>query len=129
MMKNNANMQKMLDYLERTPIVESACLKLGIARSTFYRWLEDAEFKKKVDQSLERGRSVVDDVAESHLVSNVKDGNIGAVKFWLTNNNPRYKKKMQIIKQQMTPVSEEIIEHYLWLAHQKQYGEKEPPTN
>ena len=129
MKKNKASMQKMIEYLERTPIVESGCSKLGIARSTFYRWLEDAEFKELVDQALQRGRSVVDDVAESHLVSGIKDGNMGAVKFWLANNNDRYKKKVQVIKQHMSPVSEEIVNHFLHLMYPKLYEEREPPTN
>ena len=123
-------MRTMIEYLERTPVVESACSKLNISRSTFYRWMEsDLEFKKQVEQALQQGRSVVDDVAESHLISGVKNGNMTAVKFWLSNNNERYKKSMQIIKQEMLPVSEEIIDKFMRFMFPKRYDQEEPPKN
>ena len=125
MRKTKGNMRKLVEYLEKTPIVESACLKLDISRSTYYRWLEsDPEFKKQIEKALDQGRSVVNDVAESHLVSNVKNGNMGAIKFWLGNNNERYKKSVQIIKQEMSPVSEEIIDKFMEFVFTKRYDEE-----
>ncbi len=118
-------MRKMIEYLERTPVVESACSKMGISRSTHYRWMEsDTEYKKGIENALDQGRSVVDDVAESHLISGVKDGNMGAVKFWLANNNERYKKSIQIIKEEMAPVPEEIVEKFMRFIFAKRYHEK-----
>ncbi len=120
-------MRKIIEYLERTPVVESACSKLDISRSTYYRWKEsDPEFKKQTDKALEQGRSVVDDVAESHLISALKSGNMAAVKFWLANNNERYKKSVQIIKQEMPPVSEEIIDKFIKFIFSKRYHEEDP---
>ena len=120
-------MRKMVEYLERTPVVESACSKLNISRSTYYRWMEsDLAFKKDIEQALEQGRSVVDDVAESHLISGIKDGNLGAVKFWLANNNERYKKSVQIIKQEMSPVPEEIVDKFMRFIFSKRYDEESP---
>ena len=120
-------MRKMVEYLERTPVVESACSKLNISRSTYYRWMEsDLAFKKDIEQALEQGRSVVDDVAESHLISGIKDGNMGAVKFWLANNNERYKKSVQIIKQEMSPVPEEIVDKFMRFIFSKRYDEESP---
>lgn len=122
-------MKKMVEYLERTPVVESACSKLGIARSTHYRWMEsEPEYKNDIERALQQGRSVVDDVAESHLISGVKNGQIGAVKFWLANNNDRYKRSVQIVKQEMGAVPEEIIEKFLKFMYSKRYEEEEPPT-
>ena len=127
MRKTKANMRKMVEYLERTPVVESACSKLDISRSTYYRWMEsDLDFKKDIEQALEQGRSVVDDVAESHLISGIKDGNMGAVKFWLANNNERYKKSVQIIKQEMSPVPEEIVDKFMRFIFSKRYDEESP---
>ena len=127
MRKTKANMRKMVEYLERTPVVESACSKLNISRSTYYRWMEsDLAFKKDIEQALEQGRSVVDDVAESHLISGIKDGNMGAVKFWLANNNERYKKSVQIIKQEMSPVPEEIVDKFMRFIFSKRYDEESP---
>lgn len=120
-------MKKMIEYLERTPVVESACAKLGISRSTYYRWIEsDAEFKKKVEVALQQGRSVVDDVAESHLISGIKGGNMAAVKFWLANNNDRYKKSVQVIKEEMPSVPVEVIEKFISLMFSKRHEEGTP---
>lgn len=127
MRKTDGNMKKMIEYLERTPVVESACAKLGISRSTYYRWIEsDAEFKKKVEVALQQGRSVVDDVAESHLISGIKGGNMAAVKFWLANNNDRYKKSVQVIKEEMPSVPVEVIEKFISLMFSKRHEEGTP---
>ncbi len=123
-------MKKMIEYLERTPIVESACSKIGINRATYYRWMEEfPEFKTEVDKALTTGRSVVDDVAESHLVSGIKNGNMAAVKFWLSNNNERYKRKVEFTKNEMRPIPEEIIDQFFRLTYPKLYEEREPPTS
>jgi predicted DNA-binding transcriptional regulator AlpA len=38
------------------PIIQFACEKIGIARSSAYRWMdEDDEFKKEVTQALAEG--------------------------------------------------------------------------
>lgn len=87
-------MKLIIESLERTPIIESVCSKMQIARSTLYRWMEeDDEFRDGVKYALESGRDVVSDVAESQLITHVRGGNMGALKYWLSNNNERYKKK------------------------------------
>lgn len=103
-------MKLIIESLERTPIIESVCSKMQIARSTLYRWMEDdEEFRDGVRYALESGRDVVSDVAESHLVNYVRSGNMGALKYWLSNNNERYKKKYLLEKnndgsnQEITP--------------------------
>ena len=91
MRKTKANMTAIVNMLERTPIAESACQKVGIHRSTYYRWLQsDPEFQRRVKEALEIGRDTVSDVAESQLISQIKDGHHGATKYWLSNNSDRY---------------------------------------
>ncbi len=60
----------MLEALVNTlGVVTTACLKLGIARSTFYEWYDtDDIFKKSVDSVEDVGI----DFAESHLFSQIK---------------------------------------------------------
>jgi len=45
----------LLEHLEKTPIVQIACEKSGIGRSTYYRWLQsDPLFAKKAKKALQR---------------------------------------------------------------------------
>jgi len=58
--------QILLEQLKRTPIVEFACQKVGIARATYYRWRQDDErFRKDADTALQEGVLLVNDMAES----------------------------------------------------------------
>ena len=117
-------MQKIVESLDRTPIVEVACSKAGINRATFYRWMqEDPVFKKQAEEALERGREKTNDVAESQLITSLKNGNMNAVKFWLSNNNTRYKRKVEFIRQELAAVPEEAIEHFFNLLSGKRHEE------
>jgi hypothetical protein len=45
----------LLEHLEKTPIVQIACEKSGVGRSTYYRWLQnDPVFAKKAKKALQR---------------------------------------------------------------------------
>ena len=45
----------LLENLEKTPIVQIACDKSSIGRSTYYRWLQsDLIFAKKAKKALQR---------------------------------------------------------------------------
>lgn len=115
-------MQKIVESLDRTPIVEVACSKVGINRATFYRWMqEDPVFKKDAEEALERGREKTNDVAESQLITSLKNGNMNAVKFWLSNNNTRYKRKVEFIRQELAPVPEEVLDQFMRLMYGKRY--------
>ena len=83
--------KQLLEQLERVPVIEVACKKVGIARSTYYRWIaEDSEFESSAEKALDAGRSVINDVAESKIIQKVSDGDWRAVKYWLESNNKRY---------------------------------------
>lgn len=99
MRKTKANLVKIIESLEKTPIIEIACAKLKISRSTLYRWIEsEPGFRDRIEEALDVGRSIVTDVAESHLISGVKEGDKGYVKYWLSNNCVRYKKNQPLIE-------------------------------
>ena len=83
--------KQLLEQLERVPVIEVACKKVGIARSTYYRWIaEDSEFESSAEKALDAGRCVINDVAESKIIQKVSDGDWRAVKYWLESNNKRY---------------------------------------
>ena len=87
--------QQKTDFIERfkkTPIIQVVCGQVGIARSTFYRWIkEDAVFHQQHLEADKEGREYVNDFMESVLIQQAKSGNnTAALIFYLKKNHPRY---------------------------------------
>lgn len=77
-----------------TPLIEPACQKAGVSRSTYYRWRkEDSVFRKKADNVIGQGRLLVNDLAESKLMKLMKEDNLAAIKYWLDHNSKIYSEK------------------------------------
>lgn len=92
MRKNKRSIKSVLTELEKTGIASNACSKLGIARSTYYRWYnDDIEFRMAADEAIDAGRENMVDFAESKLVQNVNEGSQRAVEFYLKHNDSRYR--------------------------------------
>lgn len=99
-MKTDKNKELLLEQLKKTPIVQVSCEKTGIGRATFYRWKqEDQEFATRADEALAEGTSLVNDVAESQLMSAIRDKNMTAIIFWLRNHHPSYATKVELTGQ------------------------------
>ncbi len=105
--------QLILEHLKKFPIIEVACSKSGVGRSTFYRWRkEDAEFGRQVDLAIEDGIKLINDMAESQLLTAIKEGNISAIFYWLNHRHPSYGNKLKIISNSRfddKPLNEEQI--------------------
>jgi len=83
--------KKILDELAATPIVEIACKKAGIHRSTFYRWCEqDHLFRDNAEQVRLESIWAVNDLAESKIIARVKNDDYKATTFWLKHNHHHY---------------------------------------
>ena len=113
----------LLEQLKKLPIVSAACEKTGISRPTYYRWRqEDPEFAKAADESIEHGTLLVNDMAEGQLLTAIRNGNLGAVMYWLKHRNANYNNKLEVtarIKQDsdtLTPEQEAAITEALRLA-------------
>lgn len=113
----------LLEQLRKVPIVSIACEKAGIGRATYYRWKkEDEEFAKAADEAATEGTLLVNDMAESQLLAAIRDGNLGAVMYWLKHRNANYNTKLEVtarIKQEndaLTPEQEAAITEALKLA-------------
>jgi len=113
----------LLEHLRKLPIVQIACEKAGISRATYYRWRkEDPEFAQIADEALQDGIALVSDMAESQLLTQIRDGNLGAVMYWLKHRNANYNNKLEVtarIKQDneaLTPEQEAAITEALKLA-------------
>lgn len=83
---------KLLELLAETPIVSFACKKLGLDRTTYYRWYkDDIDFRNQADHILSIGRMRVNDMAESVIIKKINADDTRCSIFWLEHNEPRYK--------------------------------------
>jgi len=123
-MKSNKDKQLLVEQLKTTPIIQVACQKIGVSRATYYRWRQQSKsFQVKIDQAIKEGVSLVSDLAESQLISAIKDGNMTALIFWLKNRNPNYDTtKLQISPgtidkdEPLTPDQQKLVKKALEMA-------------
>ena len=95
--RQSKNKELLLELLRKTPIVQIACEKVGIGRATYYRWRKDSpEFTKQSDQALFDGNLLVNDMAESQLMSAIKDKNMTGIIFWLKHHHPAYATRVEV---------------------------------
>jgi len=96
-MNNKKEVQeKIVRLLQENPIIQVACYKASISRSTLYRWFkDDEEFKKICKQSRIIGLALVNDAIESVLIKKAREGNERSIMYWLNNNHKKYKKNYQ----------------------------------
>lgn len=100
--------QAVLENLRKTPIIQVACEKAGVGRASFYRWKkEDKEFSKMADESIEEGARLINELAESQLISSIKNQNMTGIIFWLKNHHPAYTPKLELTSQKVDELTEE----------------------
>ena len=93
-MVDNKTRQKFLKELEKNGSIFLSCLKIGISRSTYYRWLEaDRNFKKTAQKYIRHGRENTCDIARHALALKVKEKDLGAIKYTLSHLDPHFKNK------------------------------------
>ncbi len=91
-MKKQRVQNKLIEELERTPIVQIACDKVDISRNTFYRWMkEDVKFLERVNESLSLGTGLVNDVALSNVLSGIKSKDVKYTMYWLNRKHPDFR--------------------------------------
>ncbi|MEI6553579.1 MAG: hypothetical protein WCO09_03355 [bacterium] len=123
-MKNTKKNKKLfLDQLEKSMIIQIACEKTGISKSTIYRWREsDKEFDNAVEDAIREGISFVNGIAETQLVNAIKDRNMTGITLWLKTHHPSYKTKIEVsgeiknVRDELTEEEAEIIAQALKLA-------------
>ena len=83
--------KKFLEALRELPIIQYACTKSGIGRTTYYRWQgEDTVFAQKCEQALQQGRDFISDMSESQIIQLMKEKHYSASVFLLKHNSARY---------------------------------------
>ncbi len=134
---NQARIKKqkelMLEQLKKNPIVQVACEKTQVPRATHYRWCkEDKEYAQRVELAVIEGIALCNDYTESTLLSAIQSGDIGAAKFWLRSNHPRYRNKIEVTGNftttELTPEQQALIEKALSFTRfsQDNLGEQSP---
>lgn len=114
----------LVTMLKKAPIVQVTCEKAGISRATFYRWKkDDSDFAEAVDEALSNGVNLINDMAESQLISAIKDKNMTAIIYWLKNRHRDYSPRLQLSgsidvnhKAELTDEQKELIMKALQLA-------------
>ena len=113
----------LLEQLKKTPIVQLACEKTGIGRSTYYRWKkEDSNFAGLADAAILEGSLLINDMAESQLLSAIRDKNMTAIIFWLKHHHPAYETRIELRQgygmqeEELTKKQKEIIKKAIALA-------------
>ncbi|MCX6738887.1 MAG: hypothetical protein NT098_02410 [Candidatus Parcubacteria bacterium] len=84
-----------LEHLAKSSIVQLACERGGIGRSTYYDWRKkDKTFAQKADKAIIAGSLLVNDIAESQLLRAIQSGNMTGIIFWLKNHHHSYNDKI-----------------------------------
>lgn len=95
--KQQRQKEALCEQLKKTPIVQLACEKTGLGRATYYRWRkDDKDFAKDADEALHEGVKLMNDMAESQLLSAIKDKNLTAIIFWLKHRHKSYTQKFEV---------------------------------
>lgn len=121
-MKTEKDKELLIEQLKKTPIIQIACEKAGIGRATYYRWCkEDTGFAKKAEEALRDGSWLVNDMAESQLMSAIRDKNMTAIIFWLKHHHKSYATKVEVTakindSEPLTPEQEAVVREALRLA-------------
>lgn len=104
-MKKDRVREKFLDELRRTPIILVACEKVGISRNSVYTWMKkDPAFLRAVDDAMQEGTGLVNDVAESNVLNGIKAKDAGYTKYWLSNKHKDYKRPYIVRNDERDPL-------------------------
>lgn len=113
---------EMIIQLKTSPIVEVACARVGISRTTHYRWMrQDPKYADEVYKAMDEGIAVISDNAETQLVNLIKNGSLGAIVYWLRHRHSAYANRLQIAleraaEESLTPEEEEEVRRAQELA-------------
>lgn len=109
--------QKILEELQKNPIVSYACKQHGVARSTLYRWLEeDSSFKNAFKLATKLGKTSILDLAKLRIIKllNSQDERVSleTAKFYINKYDPeivRRNKKQRNLDNKVKEVQVEIV--------------------
>lgn len=118
-MHDDKTKEKLLKEIAKFGNAYLSCLKVGVDKSTYYRWKKNnKKFRKKAEEAEKIGRENICDIAEHALLQNIKDKKMDAIKYALGHNSKIYKRKNTdytfSYKKEMPQVPEEkTLENFL----------------
>jgi|GEM_PF-493246 len=106
--------KNLVAQLRKTPIVQLACERIGVARATYYRWrADDNIFARAADHAIEGGKFFINDLAESKLIQLIQNNNVTALIYWLKHNHPTYANRI-IHEYDLTCEQQSTEEKHAW---------------
>lgn len=117
--RNVAEQKVVLEQLRKIPIVQIACERANIGRTTFYRWRkDDPKFKKAAEEAMQDGVDMINDLSESQLIALIKEKNFPAIQLWLRQHHPVYSNRLEVkakieTEDPLTPEQEALIKEAL----------------
>ena len=117
--RQNVEQKVLLEQLRKVPIVQIACERANIGRTTYYRWCrDDSKFKKESEEAMNEAEEMINDLSESQLITLIKEKNFSAVQLWLRQHHPKYGNKLEVrtkieTEDPMTPEQEALVREAL----------------
>jgi hypothetical protein len=118
-----ADKKRLLTELTKTPIIEAACKRVNLPRSTYYCWRkEDEAFADACDETIEISIGRINDLAESQLINAIKNQQLSAITFWLKHHHKRYRNRVEVdarvavSQETLTPEQAAVVSRALQLA-------------
>ncbi len=122
-MKNAKEKKVFLENLKKIPIIQVAADRSSVSRASVYRWKkEDKEFSKMLEEALNEGEALINDLSEGQLITLIKDKNFPAIRFWLNHRHVKFRERIDInaniqtVSEELTPEQEEVVREALKLA-------------
>jgi ACT domain-containing protein len=122
-MKTVKSKELLLAQLKKIPIVQIACEKVGVGRSTYYYWRKQSKkFANECDKAISEGILMMNDMAESQLINAVRSGNISAIAMWLKHHHQDYETRVKVDgrirheSEELSPEQEKIVAKALGLV-------------
>lgn len=123
LMKKDRTKELFLAQIRKIPIIQVACEKVGVARSSVYRWRdEDEEFNKALEEALAEGEALINEMSESQLISLIREKSWQAISFWLRKRSPKFKDRVEVTgriespQNELTPEQQAVVAEALRLA-------------
>ncbi len=96
-MRIKKDKELLISQLAKTPIVQISCEKTGVGRATYYRWRsDDKRFALDADRAIQEGSLLINDLAESQLLSAIMEKNMTAIIFWLKHHHSSYETRIEL---------------------------------
>lgn len=81
-----------IEQLKQAPIIQLVCEKMGIPRSTLYRWKdEDLDFDDDIADAMSEGQQFMDDIVENKFMALVNDKHWPAIHCYITRRHPKFR--------------------------------------